>query len=145
METARGHLTLHSIPSHSSHKKQPSHPFLWQPALAPPCPLLQPHKFCLVKNPCLAGDHGGGTDSLPASPHGSGAVTDMKKQPLRGQHHVFLCWTPFTLFLSKSSQAQVCPGVQAEAPTAWKVSLQAEALPGSISKQGKGQTMTGQL
>lgn len=43
----------------------------------------------------LAGDQGGDTDSFPASPHRSGAVTDMKKQPLRGQHHIFLCWMPF--------------------------------------------------
>lgn len=93
----------------------------------------------------LAGDHGGGTDSFSASPRRSGAVADVKKQPLRQQHHLCPCWRPFSLFLSASSQAQVCPRAQAEASTAQKVSLQAGASVGSISKRGKGQAMAGQL
>lgn len=93
----------------------------------------------------LAKDHGGSTESFPASPHRLGAVADMKRQPLREQHRICPCWRPFSLFLSTSSQAQVCPGVQAEASTAQKVSLQEGALVGSVSKWGKGQAMTGQL
>lgn len=48
MEPALGHLTLHSIPLFTQETAFP-----WQPPLAPSCPLLQPHKFCLAKKSWL--------------------------------------------------------------------------------------------
>lgn len=102
MEPALGHLTLHSIPLFTQETAFP-----WQPPLAPSCPLLQPHKFCLAKKSWLWLEiMVGALIIFQQVPTGQVPVVDMKRQPLRGQHCIVPCWGPFTLFLSKSSQAQ---------------------------------------